>query len=288
MGKYTVKSGDGWYRISQQTGVSEADLKKFNPEIAQKGLDPGDEIKTSGGLFSTVKNWFSSNNQEDTPQHNVKPGAYYVNYADQNITTGIGDGKQRLGHAGVLLVDDSGKKSYYEYGRYPGGIGAVLPQKAGNWQTRNVSGNTLDEVSESLLSGVDASNIRLTHVPADISKIRKYIMSEANNPNRDHYNIPGVSGSCNLNDKSCGSEASDAISKGWSASPIGKAIRWLGGTAAHIFESSNPGAIVRDAVNGLFRGGEGATMFGPLNYTSQEYEDKWNNRGYSTHTYRRK
>ena len=41
---YTVKSGDGWNRISQQTGISVEDLQRYNPEIVKSGLHPGQTI----------------------------------------------------------------------------------------------------------------------------------------------------------------------------------------------------------------------------------------------------
>ena len=41
---YTVKSGDGWNRISQQTGISVEDLQKYNPKITQ--LHPGQVLNT--------------------------------------------------------------------------------------------------------------------------------------------------------------------------------------------------------------------------------------------------
>lgn len=53
----------------------------------------------------------------------------------------------------------------------------------------------------------------MTHVPADIEKVRSFITQDANNPNRRSYNIP-IKDSCSLNDKTCASEASDAISAG--------------------------------------------------------------------------
>ena len=54
----------------------------------------------------------------------VESGVYYVNYPDYDVTVNESNGNTaKLGHAGVLTVDENGEQHYYEYGRYNTGIG---------------------------------------------------------------------------------------------------------------------------------------------------------------------
>ena len=293
MGNYLVQKGDGWNAISKKTGISVEDLMRYNPEYQDgKMLQPGVKVKTSAGIGSkivdTVSGWFDKSNKPQ-PDKFVKPGAYYVNYSDYDVSTGIGDGKQRLGHSGVLLVDDNGKLSYYEYGRYNKGIGVANTVASGMWNTQNITGNTLNEISQSLLNSqpkdAKTSTVRLTHVPADINKVREYVMNDANDPNRREYNIPGIHGTdlskFSCDDKTCASEASDAIAAGWDASTVDKAIRSAVGAASKLTSFR----ATRNVAGSILPGGRGVNTPTPLNYTSQDYEDKWHDRGYETHTY---
>ena len=139
----------------------------------------------------------------------------------------------------------------------------------------------MDAVSAALLKGKDASTVRLTRVPANTNKVKEYILSEAKNSNRGSYNIPGVNGSLNFNDKSCGSEASDAIAAGWDASIVGKAVRSAIGAASKL----TPARRISNIITSILPGGKGVSSPTFLNYTPQDYEDKWHDRGYETYTY---
>ncbi|MDO4239897.1 C40 family peptidase [Micrococcus sp.] len=53
-GTYTVQPGDGWWIISQRTGVSMSTLQKINGMTASTELHPGMVLKTSGTTTSTA------------------------------------------------------------------------------------------------------------------------------------------------------------------------------------------------------------------------------------------
>lgn len=293
MGKYTVKSGDGWWRISQQTGVSEADLKKLNPEIAQKGLDPGDKIKTSSGLFSGISDLFTRDNSEQsqsTPE-TLKTGAYYVNFPNYDVSINRNGDRAKLGHAGVLVVNKDGSRKLYEYGRYDNGnVGVQLGRdengdNRGNWRVRNISGTTLDDVSKNILAAQSShagNNVRLTHVNADPQKVINYINNDANNPNRDSYSV------CGYNDKNCGSMASEAIEAGtpWYTNALHGTIGALRqisrGSIPYIINSTSK-LISKDSNTGVRTGAILGLISGKS--TPQDYEDQYLFN--DTHTYSR-
>lgn len=120
---YTVKKGDNPSAIAKANGLTLQQLADYNPKYA-KGILSGN-INIGDTYNLSKKSGLFNRPQEDS--QSIKPGAYYVNYPDYDVQTGLFDGKQRLGHSGVLLVDDNGGTSYYEYGRYDSGIGHLKP-----------------------------------------------------------------------------------------------------------------------------------------------------------------
>lgn len=228
----------------------------------------------------------------------IKPGAYYVNYPDYQVLSSEGSanagngGRAPLGHAGVLLVNKNGGTRYYEYGRYNNtGLGEQVREEdgtsGGNWRRITVPDNaSLEQMSQSLLNKQNkhaGNTVRLTHVPADYDKVLQYIESDANNKNRDNYQV------CGWNDKNCGSQASDAIQAGtpWYAD----AIRGLT-SGIHRAAKAITGPISGIAENILTtRGLNNTDLFGTLTIASgrdtpQDYEDKYITR--PTYSYTRK
>lgn len=141
MGSYTVKNGDNPSAIAKKHGLTLQQLADYNPKYSKQilsgNINAGDTYNLSSSKSLPKNSSFGQSpmtyeqmvakgvqeEQEKRGSESLQPGAYYVNYSDYDVSTGIGDGKQRLGHSGVLLVDNKGKLSYYEYGRYTGGIG---------------------------------------------------------------------------------------------------------------------------------------------------------------------
>lgn len=242
-----------------------------------------------GNFLEKAKTWLSGDNKP------LKSGAYYVNYPEYNVLSsessadGGSGGRAKLGHAGVLLVDNNGGTRYYEYGRYNNtNVGEQVKESdgtsGGNWRKVTVPDNaTMSQMSQHLLSkqgGHAGNTVRLTHVPVDYDKVLSYITQDANNKNRDEYQV------CGYNDKNCGSQASAAIQAGtpWYAdairglvSGIHRASKMITGPISGIAE----GAITT-------RGKNNTDFVGPLaafsgRDTPQDYEDLYITR--STYNY---
>lgn len=144
-------------------------------------------------------------------EQKLQPGVYYVNYPNYNVGAGISPIPIDVGHAGMLVVNESGPHDYYEYGNYTDNVlGVTKPNNAqGNYRSRQIEGTDLDAVSKNLLGiqGPEANNnVRLTYVKdADPQKAAEYYKQDANNIDRKNYQLcfPGL--------KNCGSQAASAI-----------------------------------------------------------------------------
>jgi len=112
-----------------------------------------------------------------------------------------------LGHGGVVLVDEnSGHTEYYEYGRYsPNGKGIVgegLPAKKGNVRRVPIpdveigdDGRPTPGSLKNLYSFLKSRVGKGADVDpdyeddADFNKMKEYVESVANDPNRQSYNL---------------------------------------------------------------------------------------------------
>lgn len=292
MGKYTVQSGDSLSKISAQTGVSIEDLQKYN-NLSGSVIHPGQVLKTSGGLFSGIRNLFTRDNSEQpqsTPE-TLKTGAYYVNFPNYDVAVTRNGDRAELGHAGVLVVNKDGSRRLYEYGRYDNGnVGVQLGRdengdNRGNWRVNNISGKTLDDVSKNILAtqgSHSGNNVRLTYVNADPQKVINYINNDANNSNRDSYSV------CGYNDKNCGSMASEAIEAGtpWYTDALHGTIGALRqiGRAFTPNGLNNAIKLISNNNNTGVRTGAGLGLISGKS-TPQDYEDQYLFN--DTHTYSR-
>lgn len=220
--EYIVQKGDGWERISKQTGISQKELKENNPKIAARGLWVGDKLKLpdtnnkkdeskdESNKFHSWVNKISDaakpllRNSESSKSEVVQPGVYYLTYPGHKINLngqvpGINkDRYMALGHAGIVIVDNNGKVTQYDYGRYSNGFGAVNENRhEGNWTktkrtTINIGKTTYGQLLNYLKEkGEHASpNVRLTYSPeVDASKVKEYIEYDANNLDRGTYGV---------------------------------------------------------------------------------------------------
>lgn len=137
---------------------------------------------------------------------------YYVNYPYYNVADGITNTPAPVGHAGVL-VGDNGQYKYYEYGVYTDNVyGKAKPDNMqGNWRSVNLTSSNLQDAAQELfaLQGDAAgSDIRMTRVRSNPQSVIDAITRNANNVNRDNYQLAGYG----VNN--CGSNASKAINAG--------------------------------------------------------------------------
>lgn len=283
--------GDKMPRVNPE---NERSVKKFQDWAVENGYMKQEDLVGKGyGTFgprtteayrkaSANSKKPSSTQTAPRPQTTpVESGVYYVNYPDYDVTINESTGNTaKLGHAGVLTVDENGQKKYYEYGRYGSGIGV---DKKGNWRSHTVPsayGTDMDSVSEYLLSvNPKASKARLTRVPdADVKATTEFILNDANDPNRKAYSWGKF-----WDPKTCGSEAHAAVQAGYKEGvrPLERATRNVAGFAQ---EYLNPFKIAQNVVGKL--SGEGKRLGpGTLDATPQEFEDNWTNRGYKTYKY---
>ena len=277
MGNYTIKSGDTGYGIAKALGVDFSKLAAANPQVKN-----WDNIMVGNSLnVPTLNETFE---KASTP---IKPGAYYVNYPDYNVS--INDEKDLsapLGHAGVYIVDNDGNHKYYEYGRYKGGIGAVNEDSfKGNWTQRNIPNayrTDMESISEYLLSqqnahGQKTSKARFTYVPdVDVAAVEQYVLNDANNPNRKDYTWSSL-----FNSKSCGSEACAAIEQGYKAEPsLKKTTKNIKSSIVQTLFKNSPASSIINLLSG-----KGISIPSPIDSTPQEFEENWTSRGYKTYTY---
>lgn len=125
--------------------------------------------------------------------------------------------KLPLGHAGIIIEDDKGRLTLYQYGRFRQGIGYVLNGRRGNWRRQCLgyrNGRTDKELMKYLgpriLNGtglhdtggrVDAYFMEVDNVTPAID----YIERDAANPKRAMYFF--------FSDNTCGGVARDAFDR---------------------------------------------------------------------------
>lgn len=125
--------------------------------------------------------------------------------------------KVPFGHAGIIIEDDKGNLTLYQYGRFKRGIGHTLKGRRGNWKRQSFgrrNGRTDEELMQTLGPRIlDATGLRNTgnRVNAyfmevdDITPAIDYIEKDAADPNRDRY--------CFFTDNTCGGVARDAFDR---------------------------------------------------------------------------
>ncbi|MGE4003005.1 MAG: RHS repeat-associated core domain-containing protein, partial [Planctomycetaceae bacterium] len=145
--------------------------------------------------------------------------ACYVDFPDYRVSgyDTLQDILGPFGHAGVLGYDESGKTQYYEYGRYPTGIGDVFPQNDGNIRKLpNVpdlqlgpDGRPTKESLQKLLSDLSkragkgtTPKLSCETNNVDVDKLYEYLKNLAGNANRPKYSVPN---------QTCKTVAKDAI-----------------------------------------------------------------------------
>lgn len=122
-----------------------------------------------------------------------------------------------FGHAGIIIEDDKGNLTLYQYGRFRSGIGHILKGRRGNWKRIPFGkrGNRTDEelikvIGPKILDGTglhyagNRVNAYLMEVD-DITPAIDYIEKDAANPNRDRYFF--------FSDNTCGGVARDAFDR---------------------------------------------------------------------------
>ena len=90
-----------------------------------------------------------------------------------------------LGHAGIIFIDSNGHTEYYEYGRYPSGMGKVLPQGQGNYRRVTIPDmkNMTEQEFTDMLGDIFKDEDVIETVwrdTDDYSKGYDYIMNDAN------------------------------------------------------------------------------------------------------------
>lgn len=129
--------------------------------------------------------------------------ACYVDYPDYQVDTGYGF-TLGLGHAGVLTYSSTGSTSYFEYGRYSGGIGAVLPKAEGNVRSFSVPDLVIGKdglPTDASMSALQAAlsrkggkggDVSLTcEKDADEKKVKAAVLAIAANASRPKYSLVG-------------------------------------------------------------------------------------------------
>lgn len=133
-----------------------------------------------------------------------------------NFLFGHGD-KVPFGHAGIIIEDDKGRLTLYQYGRFSYGIGKVLKSSRGNWLRMpfgNRNGKSDEELMEKLGPRIlnntglhntgDRVNAYFMAVD-DVTPAIDYIEKNAADPNRDKYFL--------FLDNTCGGVARDAFDR---------------------------------------------------------------------------
>lgn len=125
--------------------------------------------------------------------------------------------KVPFGHAGIIIEDDKGNLTLYQYGRFQSGFGHILKGRRGNWKRQSFgsrNGRTDEELMQTLGPRIlDATGLHDTgnRVNAyfmevdDITPAIDYIEKDAANPNRDRYFF--------FSDNTCGGVARDAFDR---------------------------------------------------------------------------
>lgn len=125
--------------------------------------------------------------------------------------------KLPFGHAGIIIEDDKGNLTLYQYGRFQSGFGHILKGRRGNWRRQpfgSRNGRTDEELMQNLgpriLDGTGLHNTG-NRVNAyfmevdDITPAIDYIEKDAADPERDRYFF--------FSDNTCGGVARDAFDR---------------------------------------------------------------------------
>lgn len=125
--------------------------------------------------------------------------------------------KLPFGHAGIIIEDDKGNLTLYQYGRFTSGIGHILKGRRGNWKRQSFghrNGRTDEELMQYLgpriLDGTgligtgNRVNAYFMEVD-DITPAIDYIEKDAADPERDRYFF--------FSDNTCGGVARDAFDR---------------------------------------------------------------------------
>jgi RHS repeat-associated protein len=198
-----------WYtghRQDADTGLVYMGARHYDPLIGRfLSIDPAGFSESNPHSFNRYA--YANNNpmKYTDPDGRDAVGIVYKGY---QVDTGFGF-KLRLGHGGVLLIDnDNGRTKYYEYGRYdPNGkgiIGEKLPQNEGNIRTVSVpdavigddgkaTKDSLQKIYDSLSKSAGKGNAvdATYHETADFQKGKEYVEGLAKNKNRDKYSVYG-------------------------------------------------------------------------------------------------
>lgn len=123
--------------------------------------------------------------------------------------------KVPFGHAGIIIEDDKGNLTLYQYGRFKNGIGYINKGRRGNWLRQSFgkrNGRSDEElilyIGPRILSGIglhdtgDRVNAYFMEVD-DVTPAIDYIEKDAANPDRDMYFF--------FSDNTCGGVARDAF-----------------------------------------------------------------------------
>lgn len=125
--------------------------------------------------------------------------------------------KLPFGHAGIIIEDDKGNLTLYQYGRFSSGIGHTLKGRRGNWRHQSFgsrNGRTDEELMQYLGPRIlDGTGLHDTgnRVNAyfmevdDITPAIDYIEKDAADPERDRYFF--------FSDNTCGGVARDAFDR---------------------------------------------------------------------------
>lgn len=125
--------------------------------------------------------------------------------------------KVPFGHAGIIIEDDKGNLTLYQYGRFQSGIGHILKGRRGNWKRQSFGhrdGRTDEELMQYLGPRIlDGTGLRDTgnRVNAyfmevdDITPAIDYIEKDAVDPDRARYFF--------FSDNTCGGVARDSFDR---------------------------------------------------------------------------
>lgn len=122
-----------------------------------------------------------------------------------------------FGHAGIIVEDNKGHLTLYQYGRFKNGFGHILKGRRGNWKRQslgNRNGRTDEELMQyigprilndpSLHDTGNSVNAYFMEVD-DVTPAIDYIERDAANPKRDKYFF--------FSDNTCGGVARDAFDR---------------------------------------------------------------------------
>lgn len=133
-----------------------------------------------------------------------------------NFFFGHGE-KVPFGHAGIIIEDDKGNLTLYQYGRFKSGIGHMLTGRRGNWKRQDFGRRNgrsdkelMQYIGPRILNGTGL-NDTCNKVNAyfmdvnDITPAIDYIEHDAADPNRARYFF--------FSDNTCGGVARDAFDR---------------------------------------------------------------------------